>query len=389
MSASSRLRRRSSVGRWLLALFFVALAGGSVTAAQLGYVERLRDRLQGRAPRLAVGDFPAGVMAPVDDVVKVPTRPMVLGAVPRGLVAPLLLAAGDGEREGLFRTAYAIDVKVQLYAREEELRRALVRGGENGGVDVAAMPVSSLAMSASFLRDAAPRVVLLLGRSRGQELVVAKGGVTTVAQLYKKRVGVEPRSASWYLLLWCLSRAGLGLRDIDLVTLDSAFEASAALRAGRVDAVAGYAGDLTPALKELGATTIASTADAPHLIASVLVSRGDFAARYPDGLRRLIRGVLDANQAVLKDPSDAAQRLGNAAPQLGDPLEALSAAPPATLKDNLSFFSLSDDAPVTFHELFQSAASLNAKLFDAPPAPSPEDIVDLSALKYISSTNSR
>jgi ABC-type nitrate/sulfonate/bicarbonate transport system substrate-binding protein len=384
------VRKRRHAGRLLVAGFFVALAAGAVAAAQLGYVERLRERLQGgRSPRLAVGDFPAGVMAPVEDVVKVPTRPLVLGAVPRGAVAPLLLAAGDADRVGLFRAAYAIDVKVQLYTREEDLRRALVRGGENGGVDVAALAVSSLAMSASLLRDAAPRVLLLLGRSRGQELIAAKGDVSSLSQLVKKRIGAEPRSASWYLLLWSLSRVGLALRDVELVPLDSAFQAGELLRTDKVDAVAGYLGDIGPVAKELGATVVTSTADAPNLVATVLVSRGDFAARYPDGLRRLLRGILDANQSVLKDPAAAVRLLGAAAPELGDPTEALSAAPPVTLKDNLAFFSLGDEAPVTFNELFQSAAALNTKLFGAPPAPLPADIVDLSALKYISSTSGR
>jgi ABC-type nitrate/sulfonate/bicarbonate transport system substrate-binding protein len=288
----------------------------------------------------------------------------------------------------LFRGAYAIDVKVQQFTREEDLRRALVRGGENGGVDVAALPVSSLAMSASLLRDAAPRVVLLVGRSQGQELIAGKG-ITSLAQLAQRRVGVEPRSASWYLLLWSLSRVGLALRDVELVPLESAFQAGEALRSDKVDAVAGYSGDVGPVAKELRATVVTSTADAPHLVATVLVSRGDFAARYPDGLRRLLRGILDANQAVLKDPAEAARLLGATAPMLGDPTEALAACPPATLKDNLAFFGLGDEAPVTFHELFQSAAALNTKLFDAPPAPLPQDIVDLSALKYISSTSAR
>jgi ABC-type nitrate/sulfonate/bicarbonate transport system substrate-binding protein len=387
--AASRLRTRLLVGRVLTAVFFVCLAVGSVVASQLGYVERLRERLAGKSPRLAAGDFPAGVMAPVDDVVKVPTRPLVVGLVPRGSIAPILLAAGDADHVGLFRAAYAIDVKVQPFTREEDLRRALVRGGDNGGVDVAALAVSSLAMSASLLRDAAPRVVLLVGRSRGQEVVVARGKVDAFSQLARKRIGAEPRSASWYLLLWSLSRAGLSLRDIDFVPLDSAFQAGGALKGDKVDAVAGYAGELAPLTKELGGSVVATTADAPHLIATVLVSRGDFAARYPDGLRRLLRGILDANQAVLKDPVEATRLLGAAAPQLGDPAEAVSAAPPATLKDNLAFFSLGDEAPVTFHELFQSAAALNTKLFDAPAAPAPEDIVDLSALKYISSTSAR
>ncbi len=375
------------VGRSLLVVLLVALAVGSVAAAQLGYVDRLRGRIKGPTPKpLSVGDFPAGVMAPIDDVVKVPTRPLVLGVVPRGSVAPLVLAAGDNERVGLFRAAYAIDVKLVSFSREEELRKALVRGGENGGVDVAVLPVSSLAMSASLLRDAAPRVVLLVGRSRGQEVVAARAGQSTIAALARKKVGVEPRSASWYLLLWTLSRGGLTLRDVELVPMDSAFNASEQLRAGKVDAVAGEAGDVRPVVQELGGTVLSTTGDAPHLIADVLVARGDFAARYPDGIRRLLRGVLDSNQVVLKDPGEAARALGTFAPQLGDPTEAIAAAPPSTLKDNLAFFGLGDESPVTFHELFSSAASLNTKLFEAPVAPSPDDLVDLSGLKYISTT---
>ncbi len=373
---------RKRYGRWLLVLFLAVLAVASVAASRLGYVDRARDRLYGRAPRLSPGDFPAGVMAPIDDVVRIPTRALIIGAVPRGSTSALLWAAGDAERVGLFRAGYAIDVKVQRFEREEELRKALIRGGENGGVDLAEMSVSSVAMSASLLHDASPRVVMLLGRSRGQEVVVGKG-VTTLQGLAGKRIGVEDRGSAWYLLLWSLSRVGLSLRDVKLVPLDGAFAAGAALKTGEVDAVAGLLGDVDPAAREVGAQQLTSTADAPHLLATVLVTRGDFAARYPDAIRRVIRGVLDANAQVLKESSEAARILGTLAPQLGDPMEAIGAAPPATLKENLAFFGIADEAPVTYAELFKSATELNQKLFGAPPAPEPEDTADLGALKYV------
>ncbi len=373
---------RKRYGRWLLVLSLAVLAVASVAASRLGYVDRARDRLYGRAPRLSPGDFPAGVMAPIDDVVRIPTRALIIGVVPRGSTSALLWAAGDAERVGLFRAGYAIDVKVQRFEREEELRKALIRGGENGGVDLAAMSVSSVAMSASLLHDASPRVVMLLGRSRGQEVVVGKG-ITTLQGLAGKRIGVEDRGSAWYLLLWSLSRVGLSLRDVKVVPLDGAFAAGAALKTGEVDAVAGLLGDVDPVAREVGAQQLTSTADAPHLLATVLVTRGDFAARYPDAIRRVIRGVLDANGQVLKESSEAARVLGMLAPQLGDPMEAIGAAPPATLKENLAFFGIADEAPVTYAELFKSATELNQKLFGAPPAPEPEDTADLGALKYV------
>lgn len=380
---SSRSRRRSSLGWWFLALFSAALATASVFAVRLGYVERLRVRLYGQTPRLSPGDFPAGVMAPVDEVVKIPLRPLVIGVVPSGSVAPLIWAASDGDRAGLFRTAYAIDVKVERFAREDDLRKALVRGAENGGVDFAALPVSSMAMSASLLHDASPRVIMLLGRSRGQEAVVAKG-MSSLQSLVGKRIAVEERSSAWYLFLWSLSRVGLSLRDVQLVPLPGTFEAGSALKLKDIDGVAGFWGELAPVAKELGAHRLTSTADAPHLVATVLVSRGDFAARYPDAIRRVIRGVLDANSQTLKDRTESAKVLGNIAPQLGDPMEAIAAAPPSNLAENLAFFGVADESPVTYAELFESAAALNRKLFEAPVAPHAEDTLDLGALKYVS-----
>lgn len=364
-----------------------ALAGGSVVASRLGWVERVRTRLYGQAPRLSPGDFPAGVMAPTDDVVRIPARAMILGVVPRGSSAALLWAAGDAERVGLFRAGYAIEVKVQRFGREEDLRKALVRGGEHGGVDLAALPVSSVAMSASLLHDASPRVVMLLGRSRGQEVVVGKD-MSGLSQLAGKRIGVEDRSSAWYFLLWNLSRVGLSLREVQLVPLEGAFSAGAALRRKDIDAVAGILGDVDPVARELGAQRMTSTADAPHLLATVLVTRGDFAARYPDAIRRLIRGALDANAQVLKDRTEGARTLGALAPEVGDPMEAIAAAPPATLQENLAFFGIADESPVTYAELFQSAAALNHKLFGAPPAPNAEDTADLGALKYVATPQS-
>lgn len=381
-SASSPRKRRRPVGRWLLGSFLVLLAVSSVVAAELGWVEKLRLRIHPRAPRLTAGDFPAGVMAPIDDVTRIPTRPLVIGLVPRGSTSPVLWAAGDSERVGLFRAGYAIDVKVERFRRDDDLRKALIRGGDNGGVDMAALPVSSLAMSASLLRDSAPRVVLLLGRSRGHEVVVGKN-ITSLQGLAGKRIGVEDRSSAWYLLLWSLSRVGLSMRDVKLVPLDDAYSAGTALRRDDIDAVAGFKGDMESAIRELNAKELSSTADAPHLTATVLVTRGDFAARYPDALRRVIRGVLEANAQTLKDRTDTARALGTLAPQLGDPMEAIAAAPPATLKENLAFFGISDEAPVTYAELFTSAEALNRKLFAAPPGPEAEDTVDLGPLKYV------
>lgn len=372
--------------RFIATLLFLSLGAGALLALRLGYVDRLRDRVQGRAPKLTAGDFPAGVTAPVDDVASIPTRAVLVGVVPRGTVAPLVWAAGDEARPGLFRSAYALDVKVVRFESEDALRRALVKGADNGGVDLAALSVSTLGMLSTPLRDAAPRTVMLLGRSRGQDVLGTRSGSLTPAQLAGKRVATEPRSPAHYFTLWVLSRAGLSMRDVTWVPLESSLQAGAALQSGKADVVAGFVGDVHPMVRELGGSLVSTTADAPHLLATVLVARGEFSARYPDAVRRLIRGSLDASAQVVKAPEEAARVLGTFAPELGDPTEAILAAPPATMRENLAFFGLSGEAPVTYSELYQSAVSLSQKLTGPGSAPSAEETADLGALKYVSAT---
>jgi ABC-type nitrate/sulfonate/bicarbonate transport system substrate-binding protein len=286
----------------------------------------------------------------------------------------------------LLRTSYALDVRVQRFDTEESLRRALVKGGENGGVDLAALSVSTLAMAAGPLKDAAPRVLFLLGRSRGQEVLGTRFVAVSPAQLLGKRIATEPRSPSHYFALWVLSRAGLSARDVTWVPLQSAARAGAVLKEGSADAAAGFSFDVGEAVKEVGGSILSTSADAPHLLASVLVARGDFAARYPDAVRRLLRGVLDAHAQVLKGSDEAARLLGSVAPQLGDPTEAIAAAPPATLKENLAFFGLAGESPVTYAELYQSAVGLAQKLTGTAVAPTAEETFEGGALKYVAAT---
>lgn len=385
--------RRGSGFVFLLA---VALLGATLAAgARLGYVERLQSRFfpRLRSVKLSAGDFPAGVAAPVGELASVPLRTTLIGFTPRGSSAALLLATGgvragepdvrERSPQGTLKSAYAMDAKAVVFAREEDLRRALAAGAENGGVDLAAISVDLLALWWSPLRDAAPRTVLLMGKSHGQEALAAIG-VQALSELRGKRVAAYSNGSAYYFALWAISRAGLGAGEVRFVDLPSTLEAGNALREGKADAVAGFYADLELAARDRGGKVLATTADAPHLISTVLVSRGEFAARYPGAMRRIVRGLLDASASVRRDPMEGARLLGEVAPYLGDPLEAIRIAPPSDLKENLAFFGLSGESPVTYDELFQSAAALFAKTGRATAVPTAEDTRDVAALRYVS-----
>ena len=239
---------------------------------------------------------------------------------------------GDAEHAsqtwaGILSTGYALDTRAVVYAREEDLQAALGVGGERGGVDLAALSVDRLAQAAGSLHDAAPRALLLLGRSQGQE-ALAGVGIDDPVAVAGKRLGVYPQAPAYFFALWILSRAGLSASDVRWVPLSSTLEAGRALREGRADAVVGFYGDVELAARDRGGKVLLTTADAPHLISTVLVARGEFAARYPDAVRRTLRGLLDAAAQVAKDPSPAARLLGEVAPYLGDPTEAIRSGAP-------------------------------------------------------------
>ncbi len=374
----------------------VALALAWFGASRAGHLDRLQARyLPKTVPpvRLSPGDFPAGVAAPMGDIASVPLRPTLIGFSPRGSAAGLLLASGgastpDAEPlptrpSGLFQSAYALDARAVLYPRESDVRDALAKGAEQGGVDMAIISVDRLAHWYPSLRDAAPHTVLLVGRSRGQEAFAAVDA-ERVSDLRGKRIAAYEHGSGYYFSLWLLSRAGLSLKDVEWVKLPSTLDAGRALREGRADAAVGLSGDLELAARDRGGRVLSTTVDAPHLVASVLVVRGDFGARYPDAVRRVIRGLLDSGASVMRDSEKAARLLGEVAPYLGDPRDAIESAPPATLQDNLAFFGLAGEAPVTYDELFLSAGALFMKIGQIGSVPRAEVTRDLGALKYVS-----
>ncbi|HZH04247.1 MAG TPA: ABC transporter substrate-binding protein, partial [Myxococcaceae bacterium] len=224
---------------------------------------------------------------------------------------------------------------------------------------------------------------LLLGRSQGQEALAAVGA-PDLSSLQGRRLAVDPQGSGAYFALWLLSRAGLGAQDVRWVDLPSSLHAGPVLREGRADAVVGLRGDVERAALDRGGAVLATTADAPHLLATVLVARGDFAARYPDALRRVIRSLLDAAAIIQREPALGAQPLGEVAPYLGDPTEAVSSDPPAGLRENLAFFAISGEAPVTYAELMESASALWFKVGVAHAAAArPQETADLAVLRSL------
>tara|TARA_B110000503_G_scaffold83460_1_gene127325 strand:+ start:35588 stop:36580 length:993 start_codon:yes stop_codon:yes gene_type:complete len=126
-------------------------------------------------------------------------------------------------------------------------------------------------------------MIIINDYSNGNDMIVAKPGITSVADLKGKTVGVEMGFVGHLLLLNALEVAGLTESDVTLVNVPTN-ETPQVLASGDVDAIVAWQPNSGQALSQVpGSTAVASSKDAPGLIYDVLaVSPASLATRKAD-----------------------------------------------------------------------------------------------------------
>ncbi len=108
--------------------------------------------------------------------------------------------------------------------------------------------------------------------SNGNDMVIAKPGITSMKDLKGKKVGVEVGYVSHLMLLDALEKAGLTEADVELVNVPTN-ETPQVLASGDVDAIVAWQPSSGQALKLVpGSTAIATSKDAPGLIYDMYVA---------------------------------------------------------------------------------------------------------------------
>jgi NitT/TauT family transport system substrate-binding protein len=135
-------------------------------------------------------------------------------------------------------------------------------------------------------------IVLVNDNSTGNDQIIAREGITAIADLKGKQVAVEQGTVDHYLLLLALQKAGLTEKDIQLkpLTTDAA---AAAFAGGQVDAVGAVAPFTTTALERQGSKAIATSADFPGAIPDHLVFTADFVANHPNEVQAVVKTWFD------------------------------------------------------------------------------------------------
>lgn len=130
-------------------------------------------------------------------------------------------------------------------------------------------------------------VVLTNDNSAGNDQIIVREGINSIANLKGKKVAAEEGVVDHYLLLLGLQTAGLTQDDIEFVPLETG-KAAAAFVAGQVDAVGVFAPFTTQALKRSGSKTLFSSRDFPGAISDHLVFNRQFVNEHPDQVQAVV-----------------------------------------------------------------------------------------------------
>ena len=135
-------------------------------------------------------------------------------------------------------------------------------------------------------------VVLVNDNSTGNDKIIAKAGINTVADLKGKVVSVEKGTVDHYLLLIALKKAGLKPEDIK-IEFTTTQKAAEDFAAGKVDATAVFAPFTNTALKKAGSKELTSSKDFPGAISDVLAFRREFVEKNPALVQAAVNNWFD------------------------------------------------------------------------------------------------
>lgn len=155
--------------------------------------------------------------------------------------------------------------------------------------------------------DADQRVVLVIDFSEGGDVLMARPGIQSLAELRGHRIAVEKSALGAYVAQRALEIAGLTLSDVEIVPVDIPDQAHM-YDSGQVDAVVTYEPTRTK-LQLAGARELFSSRDIPGEIVDLLVTNTRVIAAHESDLHTFVRGWFAALTYLRERPADAAARV--------------------------------------------------------------------------------
>jgi NitT/TauT family transport system substrate-binding protein len=156
----------------------------------------------------------------------------------------------------------------------------------------------ALVMGAGGARNV---IILITDYSNGNDMIVARPGIKSLADLKGRRIGIETGLVDHLLLLDGLKKQGMTQNDVTLVN-SKTNETPQVLASGQVDAIGAWQPNAGLAMKALpGARPVYTSAQAPGLIYDVLAVNPASMGTHRADYIKLIR-VWDRLVSYINDP---------------------------------------------------------------------------------------
>ena len=145
-------------------------------------------------------------------------------------------------------------------------------------------------------------VIMLTDYSNGNDMIVARPGITSLPELKGKKIGLEVGLVEHLMLLNALKHLGMSESDVTIVNTPTN-QTPQVLASGQVDAIAAWQPNAGQALKAVaGSTAIYTSANAPGLIYDAIVVSPQSLAEHRADWIKLV-SLWDKVLAYINDPA--------------------------------------------------------------------------------------
>jgi len=226
-----------------------------------------------------------------------------------------------GIQKGWFKEA-GVDVKFDWFEYAPSMEAFAA-----GKVDAVMMTMGdALVTGAPGARSIA---ILITDYSNGNDMIVAKKGISGIKALKGKKVGLETGLVEHLMLTKALEKNGLKITDVKLVNVPT-HQTAQTLASGNVDAIGAWQPNAGQALKAVaGSKAVFTSADVPGLIYDlVCVSPQSLNQRRADWVK--VVKVWNRIAAFVRDPANQAEAVKLMAARAGVPPEEYAKFIPGT-----------------------------------------------------------
>jgi NitT/TauT family transport system substrate-binding protein len=199
--------------------------------------------------------------------------------------------------KGLF-AANGVDVQLKYFDNYTDSLTALSTGAVTANSQTLNDTLISVAAGAK------QTIVLVNDNSTGNDQIIARPGLNSLADLKGKTIAVEEGTVDHFLLLLALQKAGIQPGDVTIKGLPTA-DAAAAFKAGQVDAVGAFAPFTTTALQLPGSKALTTSKDFPGAIPDHLVFGSDFVKAHRDLVQKVVKTWFDTMMWISEHHDEA------------------------------------------------------------------------------------